>query len=173
MKEYFRLGLRGGCGIPKITLDGTLEDWLHLQEKVVTLRGLGLELDFWLDRLDPIITQFIATYKGNVDEDFWNMVIFQVPKIGASGFDLGTQPCWDGWISALFPYNESKYPITKNSILPSEIPSGLVYVPFKLSIEEEDFNLRFAAGFLGARQDKINEEYVVSPVIGWYIVDKN
>ncbi|RIA94175.1 hypothetical protein C1645_760767 [Glomus cerebriforme] len=172
MKEYFMFSLRGGCGIPKVTLDGTLKDWLHLQEKVTKLRDLGLNLDFWLDRLEPVITQFIATYKGNVDEDFWNMVIFQVPKIGASGYDvMGTQSCWDGWISSLFPYNESKMKIVKNSILPSEIPSGLVHVPFKLSIEEENFKLSFAAGFLGARQDKINEEYVVSPVIGWYIID--
>src|SRR6185437_10930089 len=148
MKEFFLYGLRGGCGIPKVTLDGTLEDWLHLQEKVVKLRDLGLELDFWLDRLEPVIAQFIATYKGNVDENFWNMIIFKVPKIGPSGgADLGTQPCWDGWISALFPYNDSQRKITKNSILPTEIPSGLVYVPFKMSIYQENFDLNFAAGF--------------------------
>jgi hypothetical protein len=95
MKEFIYLKLRGGCGIPKVTLDGTLEDWIHLQEKVVKLRDLGLELDFWLDRLDPVIAQFVATYKGNVDENFWNMVIFQIPIIGPSGYtggDLGTYP---------------------------------------------------------------------------------
>src|SRR6266542_154667 len=58
MKKFFYLRLRGGCGIPKVTLDGTLEDLLYLQEKVVKLRDLGLELDFWLNRLEPIITQF-------------------------------------------------------------------------------------------------------------------
>ncbi|CAB4415803.1 unnamed protein product [Rhizophagus irregularis] len=168
MKEFFILGLRGGCGIPKVTLDGTLEDWLQLQEKVANLRDLGLELDFWLDRLEPVISQFIATYKGNVDENFWNMVIFQVPVIGPSGYsseELGTRPRWDGWISALFPYTES-------GCCPSDIPSGLVNVPFNLNINENDFQLRFVAGFLGCRQDKIDEEYVVSPVIGWYIDDK-
>ncbi|RGB26347.1 hypothetical protein C1646_721398 [Rhizophagus diaphanus] len=168
MKEFFILGLRGGCGIPKVTLDGTLEDWLQLQEKVANLRDLGLELDFWLDRLEPVISQFIATYKGNVDENFWNMVIFQVPVIGPSGYsseELGTRPRWDGWISALFPYAES-------GCCPSNIPSGLVNVPFNLNINENDFQLRFVAGFLGCRQDKIDEEYVVSPVIGWYIDDK-
>ncbi|GBC09634.1 hypothetical protein RclHR1_00900020 [Rhizophagus clarus] len=176
MKQFVYLRLRGGCGIPKVTLDGTLEDWLHLQEKVAKLRDLGLELDFWLDRLEPVIAQFVATYKGNVDEDFWNMVIFQIPIIGPSdysGGDLGTYPRWDGWISALFPYTKSRCRITDNSINATDIPSGLVYVPFTLSIEEEDFKLRLAAGFLGSRQDKIDGEYVVSPVIGWYIVDKD
>jgi hypothetical protein len=72
----------------------------------------------------------------------------------------------------LFPYTGSRCRITDNSIRPSDIPSGLVYVPFTLSIEKQDFQLRFAAGFLGSRQDKIDDEYIVSPVIGWYIVDK-
>ncbi|CAG8549744.1 2775_t:CDS:1 [Funneliformis caledonium] len=166
MKKYFTYGMRGGCGIPKVTLDGTLEDWLHLQEKVAKLRGLGLNLDFWLDRLEPVVAQFVNTYKGNVDEDFWSMVIYQVPY----GSGMPT-PCWDGWVCALFPYTESRFKLTKNSIVPSSIPSGLVNVPFKLNIEEENFKLSFSAGFLGARQDKINDEYVVSPVIGWYVTD--
>ena len=61
----------------------------------------------------------------------------------------------------------------KNAIDPKDIPSGLVYVPFTLDIREKRFKLNFAAGFLGARQDWVNHEYVVSPVIGWYIVDDN
>ncbi|RHZ80802.1 hypothetical protein Glove_132g225 [Diversispora epigaea] len=51
MKKYFKYKVTFLCGIPKVTLDGTLEDWLHLQEKVAKIRDLGLELDFWLDRL--------------------------------------------------------------------------------------------------------------------------
>nr|CAG8544812.1 15238_t:CDS:2 [Entrophospora candida] len=46
MKKYFRYGMVGGCGIPKVTLDCTLKYWLHLQEKVAKIRDLGLELDF-------------------------------------------------------------------------------------------------------------------------------
>ncbi len=155
MKRYFRYVLRGGCGIPKVTLDGTLEDWLHLQEKVAKIRDLGLGLDSWLDRLEPVIAQFVSTYKGDVDEKFWSMVIFDVPY--ASGVPI---PSWNGWIGALFPYNDSGFQITKNSNIPGEVPSGLVYVPFDLSIGSEIFNLNFAAGFFGARQDKVNEEYV-------------
>ncbi|CAG8437177.1 2639_t:CDS:2 [Funneliformis caledonium] len=70
MKKCFTYKMSCGCGIPKVTLVGTLEDWLHLQEKVAKLRGLGLELDFWLDRLEPVVSLFVATYKGNLDVDF-------------------------------------------------------------------------------------------------------
>ncbi|CAB4405308.1 unnamed protein product [Rhizophagus irregularis] len=167
MKKYFRYNLRGGCGIPKVTLDGTLKDWLHLQEKVAKIRDLGLGLDFWLDRLEPVIAQFVSTYKGDVDETFWSMVIYDVP------YAIGMlTPCWSGWIGALFPYGESGFQITKNEIVPDEVPSGLIHVPFSLSIRDEIFKLSISAGFFGARQDKINEEYVISPVIGWYIADK-
>ncbi|CAG8472181.1 13729_t:CDS:1 [Acaulospora colombiana] len=159
MKKYFRYSLRVGCGIPKVTLDGTLEDWLHLQEKVRKLHDLGLDLNFWLEKLEPVIAQFVATYRGNVDEKFWSMVMTQVPYGSGSLTDA-----WDGWIAALFP-SYSK------AVVPSSLPQGLIHVPFKLKIENIDYDLQFGAGFLGARQDQINGEYVVSPVIGWYIID--
>ncbi|RHZ88887.1 hypothetical protein Glove_21g382 [Diversispora epigaea] len=168
MKKYFRYRLRGGCGIPKVTLDGTLKDWLHLQEKVAKIRDFGLGLDFWLDRLEPIIAQFVSTYKGDVDEKFWSMALFEVPY-----GSYETTPCWNGWIGALFPHYSSGSEIKENKIIPKEVPSGLIHVPFDLIIEKNIFNLSFAAGFFGARQDKVNEEYIVSPVIGWYIVDKS
>ncbi|CAG8528269.1 20428_t:CDS:2 [Dentiscutata erythropus] len=34
------------CGIPKVTFEGTLEDWMKLQEKITHLRKLNSELDF-------------------------------------------------------------------------------------------------------------------------------
>ncbi|KAF0475810.1 hypothetical protein F8M41_024512 [Gigaspora margarita] len=169
-KAYFRYRLRGGCGIPKVTLEGTLTDWLHLQEKVKKLCNLGLNLDFWLSRLEPVITQFIDTYKGNVDENFWNMVISQIPL---STFE--TTDGWSGWISSLLPYTKQICKITNNLIVPNNVPSGLVNVPFEFKLEGEKlhFALNCSAGFLGVRQDIIDNEYVVSPVIGWYIVDQN
>ena|SRR5688572_14197099 len=97
------------------------------------------------------------------------MVVFNVPYAS----DTLLKPCWNGWIGALFPYNQSGFEITKNEIVPGEVPSGLVYVPFDMSIRLESFKVSFAAVVFGARQDKANEEYVVSPVIGWYIVDKS
>ncbi|CAJ0827312.1 3244_t:CDS:2 [Entrophospora sp. SA101] len=127
-----------------------------------------LECDFSISTiswLEPVITQFVAIYKGDVDEIFWSMVIFNTPY--SSGIPT---PCWDGWIGALFPYGKSEGKIMNNTIIPDEVPSGLVHVPFNLGILAESFKLKFAAGFFGARQVKVNDEYVISPVIGWYIL---
>src|SRR5947208_1587535 len=50
-KSYFAYVMEDSCGIPKVTLKGTLDDWLRLQEKFLKLKTLELDLDFWLDRL--------------------------------------------------------------------------------------------------------------------------
>ncbi|CAG8451480.1 590_t:CDS:2, partial [Dentiscutata heterogama] len=137
-KAYFRCRLRGGCGIPKVTLEDSLTDWFHLQEKVNKLRNLELDLDFWFD----------STFE-TIDE-------------------------WSGWISSLLPYTKHMCEITNNIIVPENVPSGMVNVPFEFKLEGENlhFALNCSAGFLGARQDIINGEYIVSPVFGWYIVDQ-
>ncbi|CAI2187189.1 12307_t:CDS:1, partial [Funneliformis geosporum] len=71
VKAYFSYKICTLCGIPKVTLEGTLEDWEKVQEKVIQLRQLNLDLDFWLDRLEPVICKLIETYKGKIDEEFW------------------------------------------------------------------------------------------------------
>ncbi|PKY30355.1 hypothetical protein RhiirB3_418690, partial [Rhizophagus irregularis] len=45
VKAYFSFKMYFDCGIPKITLEGTLEDWIKLQEKklikVKLIRNFG------------------------------------------------------------------------------------------------------------------------------------
>ncbi|CAB4400313.1 unnamed protein product [Rhizophagus irregularis] len=77
-----------------------------------------------------------------MNETFWSMVIYDV--LYASGM---LTPCWSGWIGALFPYRESGFQITKNEIVSDEMPSGLMHVPFSLSIRDEIFKLSISAGF--------------------------
>ncbi|RIB25848.1 hypothetical protein C2G38_1997231, partial [Gigaspora rosea] len=43
VKSYFSYRCGTLCGIPKITLEGTIEDWIKIQEKVMQLRKLNLE----------------------------------------------------------------------------------------------------------------------------------
>ncbi|CAG8721090.1 305_t:CDS:2, partial [Rhizophagus irregularis] len=57
-----------------------------------------------------------------------------------------------GWIGALFPYRESGFQITKNEIVSDEMPSGLMHVPFSLSIRDEIFKLSISAEAPNATQ---------------------
>ena len=94
VKAYFSYKIYFCCGIPKVTLEGTLEDWTKLQEKVIKLRQLNLDMDFWLDRLDPVICKLIETYNGEVDEDFWSKIV------SSESLGSGGEIAVSGWITA-------------------------------------------------------------------------
>src|ERR1051325_10157405 len=100
VKAYFTYKMMFLCGIPKVTLEGTLEDWTKLQEKVIELRRWNLDMDFWFNRLDPVICKLIETYNGEVDEDFWARIVT------SEGFGSGSRGIVGGWLSAFYPYEK-------------------------------------------------------------------
>ncbi|CAG8525955.1 11587_t:CDS:1 [Funneliformis caledonium] len=163
VKAYFTYKICTMCGIPKVTLEGTLEDWEKVQEKVIQLRRLNLDLDFWLDRLEPVICKLIETYKGEIDEDFWSRI--------ASEESFGSGPSEiSGWMMAFYPYEKNGTKISYDLIEPEDIPDGRVAVPFST---DTGLYLKFIAGFLGAQQEFLenSNEVVVSPMIGWSVID--
>ncbi|CAG8705173.1 16058_t:CDS:1, partial [Gigaspora rosea] len=99
-----------------------------------------------------------ATYRGEVDEDFWGRILRIDEVFGSGG---GTYI--SGWLTNFFPY-------CGNNMRVENIPDGIVGVPFTLDGEK----LKFIAGFIGAHQEVLEDsdgESVVSPVIGWSVVD--
>ncbi|PKB99983.1 hypothetical protein RhiirA5_366000 [Rhizophagus irregularis] len=162
------------CGIHKITLDGTLDDWLKIQEKVITLKKLSLDLDFWLDRLEPVLNQFISTYKGDIDLNFWNTIATEINfgQEGDNNIDLkGNNVTLTGWIPAFFPYAKGNKPLDGNCIKVLDIPDGKISIPFVDSNNSP--NIKIVSGFFGTKQEihLENDEIIVSPVIGWAITD--
>ncbi|RIB10449.1 hypothetical protein C2G38_2206107 [Gigaspora rosea] len=167
VKAYFKNICCFECGIPKITLEGTLEDWMKLQEKVNQLRKLNLELDFWLDRLEPVIWNLVATYRGEINEDFWSRIV----KIGKNFGSGGGGTYITGWMISFFPYDSAGELLKSYYLELDYIPNGIVGVPFETNIGNK---LKFVAGFIGANQEILENsdgESVVSPVIGWTVVD--
>ncbi|CAG8590702.1 3049_t:CDS:1 [Funneliformis mosseae] len=155
------------CGIPKVTLEGTLGDWSRIQEKINILRSLPLDLDFWFDRLEPIIWQLIATYQGKVNERFWKRIAH---RLGGCGYAPHTNSTLNGWITAFLPYDRHGNALIGSSIDECDLPDGKVVIPFNV---KGYTSLKLISGFLGVRQDIIEEsgELVVSPVIGWAVVE--
>ncbi|CAJ0628332.1 12321_t:CDS:2 [Entrophospora sp. SA101] len=145
VKAYFSYGMTLGCGIPKITLTGTLEDWMKIQEKLFRLRKLNLDLDFWLNKLDPIIWQFVSTYKGEIYEDFWSKA-FTYKRYGSGG-----QKSLTGWIATFFPYNRAGHPLGGIVNL-YDLPYGRVSVPFGF----DDLKLQLITGFIGYKQEIVS-----------------
>jgi hypothetical protein len=97
-KKYFDYTQRVcGCGIRNVHFMGTLDDWKLLRKKAEELKMFTLpsqsqyssNKDFrvYLDGVLPILDQFIRTYEGDVDNNFWDK-IFDYTKVYVSGGSL-------------------------------------------------------------------------------------
>uniref|UniRef100_A0A1D1Y5U9 Uncharacterized protein L662 n=1 Tax=Anthurium amnicola TaxID=1678845 RepID=A0A1D1Y5U9_9ARAE len=167
LQENSQTNIDWTCGIPKITLEGKLEDWERIQDKIKTLRRLSLDLDFWLNRLEPIIWQLVSTYRGDVNERFWKRIAHE---LSGSCCVPQTPLTLSGWITSFLPYDRHGKPIVGSLINECDLPDGKLVIPFNV---KGGPSLKLVSGFLGVRQDVIDEsgELVVSPVIGWAVVE--
>lgn len=101
MQMYFDYEVFTECGIPKVRMIGTSEDWKKLREKVAGIAKFGL--DWWIDKLMPIIDKFVSVaVHGESDSNFWN----SIGKVVDSGMS-GECDRLSGWIINFFPYLSS------------------------------------------------------------------
>lgn len=183
-QKYFDYVLVCICGIPEVTLRGTVEDWRSIRQRVEQLTGY--EIDHWIARLRPILDEFVKSAAGNPDKDFWQSIY---KPASAYGGEVAT-----GWITDLFPYLESsgqRYPnntlkvprdgwaLPQNGssyngygIAPADFPSGLSCAPFTVRYETEpplpEQKRNLLAGFLGVVQ---TTEGRLAPHIGWAVTE--
>ena len=175
VKSYFEYKVFTiGCGIPDITLTGTPDDWRKVREKAQSLKGYGL--DWWIDRLDPILKQFVDAAHGTVDTEFW------MEMVGSSKFrkmSCGmptdkTDLKFDGWFTAFYPYDAHgdmiNGPMTYNARLLPEI----VETPFIYEIRGDDgitvskkYDMQLYAGIIGMSEDPVTG--ALKPEIGWMV----
>jgi hypothetical protein len=168
VKEYFDYKvIMIGCGIPKITIEGTVEDWEKVLEKTKYISKYKLK--WWTDELEPILKEIIETKKGNFKKKFWmNMVKSHTEK------KYGSPTTINGWIVKFFPYTkEGKKTDLKPISEINDLASELVKVPFILedAVNNKTYKMEFWAGFIGLSQNK--EDYTLKPEIGWAINNKN
>lgn len=169
------------CGIPSVTLKGTVNDWEKLLEKLQKLRKY--KLDEWVNAIEPILKKIIETRKGKLDLDFWKNMIGQTiidEKIYRGCEVISTEKIdyVYGWILRFFPFdkNNKKYFNIRGRIKVKDmkkLATQILDVPFKLYFEktQKTYDMIFHAGFLGMEQN--DENYELSSVIGYYISQNN
>jgi Domain of unknown function (DUF4419) len=164
MKAYFDYKvILSGCGLPKITIEGTVEDWEKVLKKTQYISKFQLE--WWTSELEPILKEIIEAKKGNFKKSFWmNMIKFHTGK------KYGSPTTIDGWIVKFYPYTKKGdrtglKPINNVGNLASEI----VKVPFVLEDlpNKKNYKMEFWAGFIGLSQNK--SDFTLKPEIGWAI----
>ncbi|XP_037044781.1 uncharacterized protein LOC119080492 [Bradysia coprophila] len=109
-KRYFNFGWHLMCGIPYITLEGTLEDWQNISDRLEKLKKY--KLDRWYDLLKPILEEFIAAKRNQVNVEFWNRICHHLG--GYSGVSL-----MSGWLTA-FAIFDDRGNWTDTSMVPED-----------------------------------------------------
>lgn len=164
-KNYFDYKvLFVGCGLPYVTLEGTLTDWKKLKKKTEYLSRYNLT--WWTSELLPILDNLILAKSGKTDTTFWKNTI----KVKTVKAPYGPFDNIDGWITRFFPYDSKgkqrkEWPIYTSGSVASEI----VKVPFILEDKETKlkFKMEFWAGFVGLSQNSNN--YSLKPELGWAV----
>jgi hypothetical protein len=175
MKEFVDYSVVTMCGIPEITLEGTVDDWRSIRRRAQALEEY--ELDWWVAGLAPVLDQLVATATGHVDRAFWQSLFKLNDESGG--------PYVTGWINVLFPYLHgyeglyrnkwvSKWPEGEHAdwgggMSKVEVSTGLSSVPFKWLYFRETFPMEFLGGFVGVAQDE--GSLAVRPAIGWAVRD--
>jgi Domain of unknown function (DUF4419) len=177
MQQYFRYEMVTKCGIPEITLEGTVEDWRSIRRRARALKEY--ELAWWTEAVGPVLDELVATAEGRVDARFWQTFFKHVDGSGG--------PYVQGWINVLFPYLRSGEDATLErnpwmacwreglgkhfggGATEAHVPCGLSSVPFVWDYFETRFPMGFLGGFVGVGQGE--GSLVVRPVIGWAVRD--
>lgn len=174
MSKYFVYSVGTTCGIPEITLEGTVEDWKAIEEKAAQLAQY--DLDWWIDDLQPLLKKFTKAAKGKrVDKKFWSE-IYKLNSVGSGSHYI------TGWILKFFPYLTTPRRVWKNPILADNgsqskkahittkmFPSGLSKAKFIWDYFDTKYNMEFLAGFVGVSQDK--KSLALRPEISWVVMD--
>ncbi|MFC0435931.1 DUF4419 domain-containing protein [Kutzneria buriramensis] len=182
---YFSYWLKFVCGIPRITLTGTVEDWRKIRSKMDRLPEFGLEK--WVRSLAPIADEFVRAADGDPNLWFWQRIYNPADAYGGK---LIT-----GWIARFYPYlryngvADNPNPLLD---LPIGEPRNVVvdrhggadcpsirtdYVPATLSqavvrinnpVARENKSVALHAGLVGVTQ---SPNWELKPIAGWYVTE--
>lgn len=171
VKNYFDYRETTLCGIPEITLLGTLEDWKDIRTRVEVFNKFGLS--WWTEYLLPFLDEFINAKDNKPNLGFWKSLFRYNGGSGGNRIN--------GYINVLFPYvSNYKNVLVKNDtfgifdtfggISPSDYPIGISNVPFVWDYYGTIYDMDFLGGFVGSSQD--SESLAVRPVLGWAVRDR-
>lgn len=174
MQSYFDYEFHSKCGIPAITLQGTVADWESVAARTETFSEAGLE--WWVNALRPVLSHFVDAAAGHVDQSFWNS-IYKYQGSKGSG-----SPYISGWINTFFPYlrdwdgnpERNKWidaPSSRNCPSRESFPNTTSKVPFKWEIgvppETTSYEMEFIGGLIGVSQ--CPDTFTLRPEIGWAV----
>lgn len=89
LKHYFEYGCAvPGCGLTAVHFLGSEEDWAQLITKLEALLAFDHagKVKAYVDGLKPVLLQFLQTYRGHPDVDWWNHIMDERSgRLGSGG----------------------------------------------------------------------------------------
>lgn len=174
MKSYFSFGMTTCCGIPEVSLLGTLADWQAVRARTEQLGKLMVPdfADRWLPVLLPVLDQFVLAYQGQVNYGFWQSMV----KLRNTGGGSGSYSFISGWVQLLYPYRAHGLPASDfrpweemyfTGPQLDELPPVLSSCPVDWNYHGTTYDLHFHAGIAGVTQDP--EDGTLTPLLGWFV----
>ena len=151
------------CGIPYIILEGNLNDWEKILEKLKYLS----KYDFDINLIEKDIIEIINTKKGKINLDFWRKIIMETrekteERMPCSIFSTTVERDFiTGWI--LHFYNEEKVKKNKLNKLIKEIVEAEVNIE-DLETGEKKSGVIYS-GITDLKQD--SNSFVVEPIVNY------
>lgn len=161
-KKYFRYGIAMcNCGIPYIVLEGNLDDWEKILEKLKFLK----KYNFSIESIEEDLIEIINTKKGIINLDFWRKIIMETREtttkmIGCMDKEVEEDFIY-GWILHFYGWDR----IEKNDI--NELLKEVVEAPITvmdLETKETTKGILYA-GIRDLNQDP--NTFEVEPIINY------
>lgn len=167
-QQFFDFECQSSCGIPRVTLYGTPVDYDALVERAERLAAKVPGLDWWFERLLPVLRSIRETAHGKPDVEWWERIMsLDYPGFGDSG-----EPSISGWVLAFVPFycdESGKQHKACECLTFSEVQPALFEAPFRLiTVSGDAVPMAVVAGFFGVAQDPATLE--VRAVVGWAVV---
>jgi hypothetical protein len=181
VQSYFEYRYHTLCGIPAVTLEGSVEDWERIRERIDRLGPY--DLSWWTDKIMPVIDEFVKAAKGNPTTSFWKNLYKQHKFSGG--------PYVSGWLVRLLPYLKQReyqgdqytpwrtdlrnfmleHPIDVGDqivgLTHDRLPASVSAVPFVWNDRGEMFDYQFVAGVMAITQDL--DSKALRPRVGWAV----
>jgi hypothetical protein len=189
VQSYFEYNFTTLCGIPAVTLEGTVADWEKVRERVGRLGQY--DLCWWTEEVEPILDEFVKAAKGSPTPTFWQRLYKE--------YDASGGPYVSGWLVRLLPYLKHRDFVCqvpddyrtgrftpwrtdlRNGLLErpldrgdrmsglkhDQLPASVSAVPFAWHYHGATFDYQFLAGVLAVTQDSATR--AIRPRIGWAV----
>jgi hypothetical protein len=175
MKHWFAYKMTLACGICRVTVEGTPQDWANVIDRVNALSEF--DLSWWTTPLLPVLEHIKAASEGRPDIEFWKRAYLKHPVGSGGDHDVS------GWVNAFYPYiaGKSEGGMLRNPFVawdtfegtyhqgtdPNDFPLGLSAVPVSVDDNGTPYDCKFYGGLVGVEMK--GSEHEVKPVSGYAV----